>query len=158
MLGAMRLPVLVLPILLALTGCGSRLAVGIRVANALGAASVAAGVQVNADFDAAEKACLFAPAGETSPLPLAAQRSCLDKTEASYRPALLAYDDFLAIWPLVATLVHTEEARELMGGAPVLDQIEALLPRLIDVASKFNAAYLALQSPKLPPLPTKGAP
>jgi hypothetical protein len=136
-----------------LTGCaGTPLQTAISVANALGSAATAAGAQVNADFAVAEKQCQYAPAGETSPLPLDTQRACLDRVLADYKPALIAYDDFLAVWPLAANLIHTEEARELMGGAPVVDQITALLPRLIAAASKFSAAFLALQNPKLPPL------
>jgi hypothetical protein len=133
-----------------LAGCGSALQQSVNVANALGGAAVAAGTQVNADYAVAVRSCQYAPAGEVSPLPVATQRSCLDRADATYGPALTAYDSFLAVWPSFALLVHTAEAWQMMGKVPPLDKIAALLPQIVVTAEAFTVAFVALQQPKFP--------
>jgi hypothetical protein len=125
---------------LSLTGCASPLASTVGVVNALSAGSVAAGTKLNADFAAAEKACLITPT-------LPAQRACLDRTEAAMMPALVAFDDFDALRLVVVALVRTEEAREALGGKPSLAQLAMLVPQLMALAQRFNEALVTLRRP-----------
>ncbi len=131
-------------------GCASSLSGAVGISNALGAAAVAAGTQVNADFARADKACLWTPGGAPSPLPLDAQAACLARTRAAYAPVLKAYDDFLAIWPAWSALVHFAEAQEVLGRRVDLSRILAMLPDVLRLADAFTAAYSTLASPPLP--------
>jgi hypothetical protein len=140
-----------------LTGCASQLSNAIGVANALGAATESAGAQLNKDFAAADKACLYTPSGATIPLALDTQAQCVTRTRALYGPALKAYDDFLALWPAFAALVHFAEAAEVLGRKPDLSKVLALLPDVLRTADAFVAAYSALVSPALPALPVAKA-
>jgi len=131
---------LLLTACLALTGCAAPLQTSIDVVNVVTAGSVPAITKVNADFSAAEHACL---AGAVD---LASQRSCLDRTEARFVPALQAGDDLAALLALAVAVIRTEEAREKAGGAPALEQAAMLVPELLALADRFNAALAAMRA------------
>ncbi len=125
---------------LALTGCAAPLQTAVDVVNVVSAGSVPAISKVNADFAAAEHACL------ASAVDLPSQRSCLDRTEARFVPALQAGDDLAALLALAVAVIRTEEARERAGGAPALAQVTMLVPELLTLAQRFNDALVAMRA------------
>jgi ABC-type branched-subunit amino acid transport system permease subunit len=141
-----------------LTGCAGTLSEAVSITNVIGAPVVAAGTKANQDAVAADKACLWTAPGTEVPLPLDAQAACLAHTRAMYRPVLKAYDDFLALWPAWAALVHFAEAQDVLGRKVDLTRIVAWLPDILRVTDAFTAAYSTLVSPPLPSLPTPAQP
>lgn len=141
---------------LTLTGCGaSALDTTINVVNTLGGVASAAGEHVNADFAKDDRACLYQDGGAAVTTTIAQQAACLDRIRVAYAPALKAYDDFLAVWKLMAVAIHDAQASQALGRNPSLEAIALQLPELYKTADALAAVYRALL-PSLAPLQAAG--
>lgn len=117
-------------------GCAAPLQTATNVANALGVVASTSGEAVNTAFARAEHACLWRSDGSEVTTTLAEQKSCVSGVRAKYAEPLAAYDDFHAAWLALSAAIHAAEAAEILGRAPDLAKLEALIAALTEAADR----------------------